>query len=124
MPAPTTPAAAGSPPGCSRSPATWRSTICARSAPSRSTPTRFGGAERALWATAARHQDAAERGAGELRDSLAELPEDQRRALLLAALFGFTAREIGEIEHIPLGTAKTRIRTATMKLAEAEEEAR
>lgn len=84
-------------------------------------PDSIRGAERALWATAARHEDAAERGAGELRDSLAELPEDQRRALLLAALFGFTAREIGEIEQIPLGTAKTRIRTATMKLVASEE---
>ena len=56
----------------------------------------------------------------ELRDSLDQLPADQRRALLLAALFGFTAREIGEIERIPLGTAKTRIRTAMLKLAATE----
>ena len=48
------------------------------------------------------------------------LPADQRRALLLAALFGFTAREIGEIEEIPVGTAKTRIRTATQKLLAAD----
>ena len=56
--------------------------------------------------------------------SLGGLPADQRRALLLAALFGFTAREIGEIEEIPLGTAKTRIRTATQKLVAAEERRR
>ena len=43
--------------------------------------------------------------------ALRQLPEDQRRALLLAALGGRTAREVGEIEAIPLGTAKTRIRT-------------
>ncbi|HEY8000799.1 MAG TPA: sigma-70 family RNA polymerase sigma factor [Solirubrobacterales bacterium] len=84
-------------------------------------PDSIRGAERALWATSARHGDTAEREAGGLRDSLAELPEDQRRALLLAALFGFTAREIGEIEQIPLGTAKTRIRTATQKLVAAED---
>ncbi|MDX6581848.1 MAG: hypothetical protein QOI10_1032 [Solirubrobacterales bacterium] len=78
-------------------------------------------AERAMWAVS-RHPDTADRGTAELRESLAELPEDQRRALLLAALFGFTAREIGEIEEIPLGTAKTRIRTATRKLAAAEED--
>ena len=36
---------------------------------------------------------------------------EQRRALLLAALGGRTAQEIGVIEDIPLGTAKTRIRT-------------
>ena len=58
-----------------------------------------------------------DRGTRELRESLGVLPADQRRALLLAALFGYTAREIGEIEQIPLGTAKTRIRTATQKLA-------
>jgi RNA polymerase sigma-70 factor (ECF subfamily) len=41
-----------------------------------------------------------------------ELPAEQRRALLLASLHGRTAKEISEIEAIPLGTAKTRIRTA------------
>ena len=40
------------------------------------------------------------------------LSTEQRRALLLAALHGRTAQEISEIEHIPLGTAKTRIRSA------------
>ncbi len=44
--------------------------------------------------------------------ALRALPEDQRRALVLAALGGRTAREIGEIDGVPLGTAKTRIRTA------------
>lgn len=51
-----------------------------------------------------------------LRRALASLPEDQRRALLLAAFYGWTAREIGERERIPLGTAKTRIRAAMQKL--------
>jgi RNA polymerase sigma-70 factor (ECF subfamily) len=83
-------------------------------------PLTIQSAERALWADAS-PRDAAERGTAELRDSLAELPSEQRRALLLAALFGFTAREIGEIEQIPLGTAKTRIRTATQKLTAAED---
>jgi RNA polymerase sigma-70 factor (ECF subfamily) len=87
-------------------------------------PETIRGAERVLWATAGRHADAAGREAAELRDALAELPADQRRALLLAALFGFTAREIGELEEIPLGTAKTRIRTATRKLIAAESESR
>ena len=39
---------------------------------------------------------------------------EQRRALLLASLHGRTAKEISEIEGIPLGTAKTRIRTALL----------
>lgn len=76
-------------------------------------PDAIGDAERALWAAAPREAG----GAGvELREELAELPAEQRRALLLAALFGYTAREIGVIESIPLGTAKTRIRTAMQKL--------
>jgi RNA polymerase sigma-70 factor (ECF subfamily) len=40
------------------------------------------------------------------------LPSEQRRALLLASLHGRTALEISKLEGIPLGTAKTRIRTA------------
>ena len=42
------------------------------------------------------------------------LPAEQGRALLLASLHGRTALEISEIEGIPLGTAKTRIRTALL----------
>jgi RNA polymerase sigma factor (sigma-70 family) len=48
----------------------------------------------------------------QLRQALAVLPSEQRRALLLAAYFGRTAAEVAELEAIPLGTAKTRIRTA------------
>jgi DNA-directed RNA polymerase specialized sigma24 family protein len=55
------------------------------------------------------------------------VPEEQRRAVVLAAFFGRTAREISEIDGIPLGTAKTRIRSAMLKLRAAlttqEEEA-
>jgi RNA polymerase sigma-70 factor (ECF subfamily) len=51
-----------------------------------------------------------------LRSALAKLPEDQRRAIAMACLLGYTAREVGEIEGIPLGTAKTRIRTALIRL--------
>ena len=39
--------------------------------------------------------------------ALARLPEEQCRAIVLAGLLGYTAREVGEIEGIPLGTAKT-----------------
>jgi RNA polymerase sigma factor (sigma-70 family) len=55
------------------------------------------------------------------RLALAVLPEEQRRAVLMSAFFGRTAREIGEIEGIPLGTAKTRIRTGLLKLRQAFE---
>lgn len=51
-----------------------------------------------------------------LREALAGLPEEQRRAVLLASYMGRTAREVGEIEHVPLGTAKTRIRTGLLRL--------
>jgi RNA polymerase sigma-70 factor (ECF subfamily) len=54
-----------------------------------------------------------------LRVALARLPEEQSRAIVLAGLLGYTAREVGEIEGIPLGTAKTRIRTALQRLRTA-----
>jgi RNA polymerase sigma-70 factor (ECF subfamily) len=44
------------------------------------------------------------------------LPVEQRRAVVLASLHGRTAQEISEIEGIPLGTAKTRLRTGLLKL--------
>jgi RNA polymerase sigma-70 factor (ECF subfamily) len=50
------------------------------------------------------------------RSALADLPVDQRRAVLLAALYGRTAAEIAEAETIPLGTAKSRIRMGMAKL--------
>jgi len=51
-----------------------------------------------------------------LRTALAGLPVDQARAILLAGLLGHTAREVAELEGLPLGTAKTRIRTALTRL--------
>jgi RNA polymerase sigma factor (sigma-70 family) len=54
-----------------------------------------------------------------LRAALAGLPEEQRRAIVLSGLLGYTAREVGETEGIPLGTAKTRIRAALIRLRAA-----
>jgi RNA polymerase sigma factor (sigma-70 family) len=54
-----------------------------------------------------------------LRAAIRSLPHDQRKALVLAAYYGRTAREIAELEHVPLGTIKTRIRTAMLKLRSA-----
>lgn len=51
-----------------------------------------------------------------LRRALGTLPAEQRRALLLATYFGRTAAEVAELEAIPVGTAKTRIRTAMVRL--------
>ena len=56
-----------------------------------------------------------------LRTAISGLPEDQRRALVLAAFYGRTAREISDSEQVPLGTAKTRIRAAMIKLRSALE---
>jgi RNA polymerase sigma-70 factor (ECF subfamily) len=44
------------------------------------------------------------------------IPSDQRRAVVLSSLYGRTALEVSEIESIPLGTSKTRIRAGLAKL--------
>ncbi len=51
-----------------------------------------------------------------VRTALSRLPDEQRRALVLAAFYGFTAREISETEAIPLGTAKSRVRSGLLKV--------
>jgi RNA polymerase sigma factor (sigma-70 family) len=50
--------------------------------------------------------------------ALSALPDEQRRALVLAVYAGRTAREISELDGVPLGTVKTRIRTAMSTLRE------
>ena len=66
-------------------------------------------------------EDAAHRGdvRNTVRAALSTLPAEQRRAVVLAAVYGRTALEISESEGIPLGTAKTRIRTALIRLRAA-----
>jgi DNA-directed RNA polymerase specialized sigma24 family protein len=66
----------------------------------------------ARWRSGGSRASRAER----LRAALATLPLEQRRALLLAAFLGRTAREIGALDGTPIGTVKTRIRTAMMRL--------
>ncbi len=51
-----------------------------------------------------------------IRLAIAELPSDQREALVLAYFRGYTHREIAEALDEPLGTIKTRIRLAMQKL--------
>jgi RNA polymerase sigma-70 factor (ECF subfamily) len=85
-------------------------------------PETIGEADKAMWMASASTNVDQDMATTDLRDELAQLPMDQRRALLLATLFGFTAREIGEIESIPLGTAKTRIRTAMLKLGDLHDD--
>jgi len=51
-----------------------------------------------------------------VRRALRALPDEQARALLLAAFYGRTAEEISRSEAIPLGTAKTRIRLGLRRI--------
>jgi RNA polymerase sigma factor (sigma-70 family) len=51
--------------------------------------------------------------------AMSRLPPEQRAALELAYLAGKTSTEISDLEGIPIGTAKTRIRAALLRLREA-----
>ncbi len=53
------------------------------------------------------------------RRVLADLSATERRLLTLAYFRGWTAREIAEADGIPLGTVKTRLRTALIKIRRA-----
>ena len=55
-------------------------------------------------------------GRARMSAALASLPSEQSRALVLAAVYGYTAAEVSKVESVPLGTAKTRIRRGLMKL--------
>ena len=52
-----------------------------------------------------------------VRAALAELPDEQRQAVLLAYFGGFSQPEIAEIAGVPLSTVKGRMRLALDKLA-------
>lgn len=52
------------------------------------------------------------------RRAMSSLPAEQRAALELAYLGGKTSAEISDLEGIPVGTAKTRIRAALLRLRE------
>lgn len=82
--------------------------------------------ERQLGATLVEHgpehaaqlADETARAVARLRD----LPVEQARAVVLACIAGCTAAEVGEHENIPLGTAKTRIRSGLRRLRSAREQ--
>jgi RNA polymerase sigma-70 factor (ECF subfamily) len=52
----------------------------------------------------------------QLREGLADLPPEQARVAVLSAVHGFSAAQLADLENIPLGTAKSRIRAALRKL--------
>jgi RNA polymerase sigma-70 factor (ECF subfamily) len=62
--------------------------------------------------------------AARARRAMEDLSGEQRAALDLAYFGGKTSAEVAELEGIPLGTAKTRIRSALIRLREAMEEHR
>ncbi|MGZ4737916.1 MAG: RNA polymerase sigma factor [Ilumatobacteraceae bacterium] len=51
-----------------------------------------------------------------VRQALLTLPPEQARTVLLASMYGYNAQMISELDRIPLGTAKTRIRLGLEKL--------
>ena len=54
-----------------------------------------------------------------VRQAVADLPDDQRRALELAYFDGLTYRQVAEKLEIPEGTAKSRLRLGLARLASA-----
>jgi len=65
------------------------------------------------------HDTLAEEKSTQLRAVLAAIPREQARAVIMASIHAMTAHEIAEIEKIPLGTAKYRIRAGLIKLHSA-----
>lgn len=52
----------------------------------------------------------------QVREALAQLPEEQRSAISLAFYGGLTYEQVAQRQEIPVGTAKTRIRLGMKRL--------
>ena len=88
---------------------TWPSTPCASAAPWRRTRTTSSSPPSG--SNEHNPEDTAHRADARhtVRAALEVLSDEQRRAVVLASVYGRTALEISEAEGIPLGTAKTPI---------------
>ncbi|MFT4108373.1 RNA polymerase sigma factor [Propionicimonas sp.] len=90
----------------------------------RSAPVEAGQLERLLTTTLAGQPPDGTGGRVEAiaaAERLARLPAEQARAVVLAVVGGRTAAEVAEYEGIPLGTAKTRIRSGLHRMRRALE---
>lgn len=57
--------------------------------------------------------------AGDIQSAMADLPEEQRRAVELAYFEGYTYREVADLTGVAPGTANGRLRLALAKLRDA-----
>ena len=78
----------------------------------------FAEADEVSAGEAGRHDDGAQ-----VRSALAQIPEEQRRAVELAFFGGLTHEQIAEQLVTPLGTIKARIRRGLLKLRDVLQEA-
>jgi RNA polymerase sigma-70 factor (ECF subfamily) len=72
--------------------------------------------KQALGSSDPEHRSGIKEHPGEIRSALASLPPALVRSVLLSGAFELTAAEVASYEQIPLGTAKSRIRTAKQRL--------
>lgn len=83
----------------------------------RTVPSADDGEERSAPPGPGADQDALEAVvAGQVREALNTLPEDQRKALALAYYGGYTQREVAALTGVPLGTVKSRMFTGVQRL--------
>jgi len=87
--------------------------------PSAITKTRYGTSSRTVHA--ARGAVVGPPIAERIRVAVDALPPEQREALMLAYFGGKTYRQVAEVLEIPEGTAKSRLRLALHRIADALE---
>lgn len=90
-----------------RESAVRRRTVPAAEAGEEWSPVPVPGADQAAMARVA---------AGQVRDALYQLPEEQRQALALAYYGGHTQREVAALIGVPLGTVKSRMFAGVQRL--------